>query len=47
LEFLPPSGEGDGPEDEATNSLDAEAETPEDEGREDSGGPISKPPCFF
>ena len=39
VEFIPPFGEGEGPGDEATNPLDAEARTPEDEGREDSKGP--------
>ncbi|KAJ8435828.1 hypothetical protein Cgig2_017123 [Carnegiea gigantea] len=39
VKFIPPSGKGDGPGDEATNPLDAEAGTPEDEGREDSGEP--------
>jgi len=39
VEFIPPSGEGDGLEDGATNPLDAEAKTLEDEDREDSGGP--------
>ncbi|KAJ8419943.1 LOW QUALITY PROTEIN: hypothetical protein Cgig2_020753 [Carnegiea gigantea] len=36
-EFIPP-GDGDGPEDKATNPLDVDAETPEDEDPENSGG---------
>ena len=39
VEFIPPSGKGDGLGDETTNPMDAEAGTPEDEGREDSGEP--------
>jgi len=39
VEFIPPTSEGDGPGDEATNPLEAKAGTPEDEAREDSGGP--------
>ena len=39
MEFIPLSGESDGPGDEATNPFNAEAGTPEDEDREDSGGP--------
>ena len=42
VEFIPSSGDGDGLEDEATNPLDAEAETPKNEDHEDSGGPICK-----
>ncbi|KAJ8438792.1 hypothetical protein Cgig2_023826 [Carnegiea gigantea] len=37
VEFIPPSGEGDGARDEATNPLDADAGTSDDEDREDSG----------
>jgi len=33
---MPTFGEGDGPEDEAPNTLGTDARTPEDEGREDS-----------
>ncbi|KAJ8426857.1 hypothetical protein Cgig2_006532 [Carnegiea gigantea] len=39
VEFIPPSGEGEGARDEATNPLDAEAEASEEEGHEDSGEP--------
>ena len=39
VEFISPSGEGDGAGDAATNPLDSDAGTPEDEGREDSGEP--------
>ena len=37
VEFISLSDKGDGPEDEATNPLDVEAETPEEEDREDGG----------
>ena len=36
IEFIPPSGEGNTLEDGATNPLDTDAGTPEDEGCEDS-----------
>jgi len=39
VEFIPSFAEGTGPEDETTNPLDAEVETPEDKDRQDSGGP--------
>ena len=37
IEFISPSSDGDMLEDEATNPLDVEAETPEEEDREDGG----------
>ena len=39
MEFMPPFGEGDDLEGKATNPLDAEVEAPDDEGRDNSGGP--------
>ena len=39
VEFISPSDEGDGLGDEATDPGDADAKTPEDEGRENSGEP--------
>ncbi|KAJ8427748.1 hypothetical protein Cgig2_008552 [Carnegiea gigantea] len=38
VEFIPPSGEGEGAQDEATNPLDADGGASEEEGHEDSGG---------
>ena len=47
MAFILPSDKGDCPKDEATNPLDAEAKTPEDEGREDSERPDMYPLLFL
>ena len=39
VEFIPPSDEGEGAGDEATNPLDTEVGASEEEGHEDSGEP--------
>jgi len=39
VEFIPPSGEGDGAGDEVTSPFDADAGAFEDESCEDSGEP--------
>ena len=47
MEFIPHFGEGNDPRDEATNPLDADAETPEDEVTRTLESPICKAPVFL